>query len=62
MLLTVAIEAISVRGASLRFEYLVTAGDETIAEGFTVHACVDSSGKVVRLPPDVRALFEKGVG
>ena len=59
MLLTVAIEAITVRGASLRFDYVVSADEETIAEGFTLHACVDGSGKVVRLPPDVRALFER---
>ena len=31
-----------------------------IADGYTVHACVDREGKVVRLPPDIRALFEKG--
>jgi acyl-CoA thioester hydrolase len=58
MLLTVAIESITVRGASLRFDYRITAGEEAIAEGFTLHACVDDSGKVVRLPADVRALFE----
>src|SRR5262245_20727369 len=58
MLLVVAIEKIAVRGASLRFDYVITAEGETIAEGFTLHACVDASGKVVRLPPDVRALFE----
>jgi acyl-CoA thioester hydrolase len=59
MLLTIAIESIAVRGASLRFEYRVTAEGETIAEGFTLHACVDEAGNVVRLPPDVRALFDR---
>jgi acyl-CoA thioesterase FadM len=38
---------------------LVTAEGDTIAEGFTLHACVDQAGKVVRLPPDVRALFDR---
>jgi acyl-CoA thioester hydrolase len=61
MLLTVAIEAVTVRGASLRFDYVVTGGGDTVAEGFTLHACVDRSGKVVRLPADVRALFERRV-
>ena len=59
MLLNVAIEAIAVRGASLRFDYRVTAEGQDIAEGFTVHACVDRSGKVVRLPPDVREMFTR---
>ena len=60
MLLSVAIESVDVRGASLRFDYRVTAGEAVIAEGYTVHACVDREGRVVRLPPDIRALFEKG--
>ncbi len=59
MLLTVAIEAIAVRGASLRFDYVITAEGETIAEGFTLHACVDAEGKVARLPTDVRELFSR---
>jgi acyl-CoA thioester hydrolase len=59
MLLNVDIAAIDVRGASLRFEYRVTADGAPIADGFTVHACVDRAGRVVRLPPEVRALFEK---
>ena len=59
MLLSVAIESVDTRGASLRFDYRVTAGQTMIADGYTVHACVDRSGKVIRLPPDVRALFEK---
>lgn len=58
MLLTVAIESIDVRGASLRFDYRVSAAELAIADGYTVHACVDRSGKVVRLPADIRALFE----
>ena len=60
MLLNVAIDRIEVRGASLRFEYRVTSADAPIADGYTVHACVDRHGKVVRLPSDVRALFEQG--
>lgn len=56
-LLTVAIESVEVRGASLRFAYRITAAEGPIADGFTVHACVDRAGKVVRIPEEVRRLF-----
>lgn len=59
MLLTVEIVSVAVRGASLRFDYSVTTAGEPIAEGYTVHACVDREGKVQRLPADVRALFDR---
>jgi acyl-CoA thioesterase FadM len=58
MLLNVAIDRVEVRGASLRFDYRVTSAEVPIADGHTLHACVDRRGKVVRLPSDVRALFE----
>jgi acyl-CoA thioester hydrolase len=57
MLLNVSIDAIDVRGASLRFDYRVTAEGSAIADGYTVHACVDGEGRIRRLPPDVRLLF-----
>jgi acyl-CoA thioester hydrolase len=60
VLLVVAIEKVELGGASLRFEYRVHSPDGPIAEGFTVHACVDRGGKIARLPRDVRELFEKG--
>jgi acyl-CoA thioester hydrolase len=59
MLLDVAIDSIDVRGASLRFEYRVTAQGVPIADGYTLHACVDREGRIQRLPTDVRALFER---
>ncbi len=40
------------RRASARFEYEVKRGDELLATGFTVHACVDREGRVRRLPDD----------
>lgn len=58
-LLDVAIESIDIRGASLRFDYRITSAGEPIAEGHTVHACVDRSGKVARLPIEIRALFAR---
>jgi acyl-CoA thioester hydrolase len=57
-LLHVGIEAIEVRGASVRFEYVVRDQDRTLVEGFTEHACIDRSGKVRRMPKEVRAFFE----
>lgn len=57
MLLNVAIEQVEARGASLRFDYRVTAADAAIADGYTVHACVDRAGKVLRLPADIRLLL-----
>jgi acyl-CoA thioester hydrolase len=59
MLLSVAIDSIDVRGASLRFDYRVTAQGAPIADGYTLHACVDRGGKILRIPPEVRALFGK---
>lgn len=58
MLLTVAIDRIEIGGASLRFEYRITSDDVLVAEGFTLHACVDRAGRVTRLRADVRRLFE----
>jgi acyl-CoA thioester hydrolase len=56
-LLMVAIVSVDVGGASLRFDYRITAEGQPIAEGFTVHACVDRAGRVVRTPAEVLGLF-----
>lgn len=55
--LAVSIERLVVRGASLRFEYVIRDGETLIAEGFTEHACIDPAGKVRRLPKDLRDFF-----
>jgi acyl-CoA thioester hydrolase len=57
MLLNVAIDRVDVRGASLRFDYRVTSAGAPIADGYTLHACVDRRGKVMRLPNELRAFF-----
>jgi acyl-CoA thioester hydrolase len=44
-----------VRRASARFEYRVLRGDEVLATGRTVHACVDLQGRLRRLPPELLA-------
>jgi acyl-CoA thioester hydrolase len=50
----VSIEATlaEVRRASARFEYQVKRGEDLLATGFTVHACVDGGGRIRRLPPE----------
>jgi acyl-CoA thioester hydrolase len=44
-----------VRGASLRFAYIVTRGKDLIAEGYTRHAVIGKDGRPKALPPQLRA-------
>lgn len=48
-----------VGGASVRFGYRITrqVDEGLIAEGLTLHACVDDNGKVKRLPREIRKLL-----
>lgn len=57
LLVTTKIE--QVRGASVRFCYRITreADDGLVAEGHTLHACVDDEGKITRLPQEIRQLL-----
>jgi acyl-CoA thioester hydrolase len=59
LLITTAIEEVG--GASTRFSYRITCkADATlVAEGHTLHACVDNQGKVKRLPPEVRRFLRQ---
>jgi acyl-CoA thioester hydrolase len=43
----------------IRFDYriLAPADDTVMAEGFTVHACLDKTGKMVRMPTDLKGLL-----
>jgi acyl-CoA thioester hydrolase len=56
-LLDVHIAVAQMRHASVRFQYAVRRGDDLLAEGHTVHACVDPSGRPRRMPPELRAAF-----
>ncbi len=42
-----------VRRASARFAYRIVRGEEVLATGQTVHACVDLDGRVQRMPPEL---------
>jgi len=47
------------RKASLRFDYRITNQEnELLGQGYTVHACLDREGKLVRLPGPVFSLLE----
>ncbi len=52
-LLGVEIRLAEVRRASARFGYSVHRGEDLIATGFTVHACVDLEGRVRRMPANL---------
>lgn len=44
--------------ASLRFCYRVKRGDELLATGHTLHACIDRTGRPKRLPEPLLALVK----
>jgi acyl-CoA thioester hydrolase len=46
--------------ASARFEYRVLRGETVLADGWTVHACIDSRGKLVRIPERLRVALGGG--
>jgi acyl-CoA thioester hydrolase len=48
-----------VTGASARFVYEIRRAPEgeLLVEGHTIHACIDTAGKVRRMPPEFRALL-----
>lgn len=46
-----------VRAASFRFAYAITRGEELVAEGWTLHACIDRTGQPIRLPRQLRDLL-----
>jgi acyl-CoA thioester hydrolase len=49
-LLVVEAEITEMGRASARFEYRVVRGEDLIATGHTVHACIDFDGRVQKLP------------
>jgi acyl-CoA thioester hydrolase len=59
-LVCVETSLVETRRASARFEYEVRRGDDLLATGFTVHACVDRAGRITRLPADFVASMRAG--
>jgi acyl-CoA thioester hydrolase len=52
-LVVVETSLVEARRASARFAYRLRRGDEVLATGFTVHACIDLGGKLQRLPREL---------
>ena len=62
-LLSVVTTVEEVGGARVRFGYRINRESDAVllAEGSTLHACVDDTGKVKRLPAEIRSLLADGV-
>jgi acyl-CoA thioester hydrolase len=57
---TVRTKVGDLRRVRIRFDYeVVNDGHHLLVSGHTVHACMDSSKKLARIPPDVREVIEK---
>ena len=56
-LLEVDVEIGDVRGASLRFVYIVRRGLDVLAEGFTRHAVIGSDGRPRAMPDVMRQMI-----
>ncbi len=48
--------------AQVRFEYRVLRGEELLATGWTVHACIGSNGRIARIPERLRLVLGGGQG
>ncbi len=55
-MLTITGKVTEAKGVRLRIDCEVRRGDELLASGYTIHACVNSSGKPVRIPQGIAAL------
>jgi acyl-CoA thioester hydrolase len=53
-LLRLRISTVRAKGARIEHRYAVFRGDELLAEGSTIIACIDRSGRVARLPQWLR--------
>jgi acyl-CoA thioester hydrolase len=49
-----------VHRVSCRFDYTVTRGGDLLAEGWTMHACINKDGRPVRFPEEFRRLLSGG--
>jgi acyl-CoA thioester hydrolase len=61
-LIRVETRLVEVRSRAITFEYVIRNGDtrERLATARTMLVSLDSAGKPVPMPPDVRALMERG--
>jgi acyl-CoA thioester hydrolase len=61
-LVAVETRLVEARRASARFEYEVKRGEDLLATGFTVHACVSTAGRIERLPKEFVQRMKAGEG
>jgi acyl-CoA thioester hydrolase len=54
-LLTLRTSVLAAKGARVTHEYRLLRGEDLLVEGQSVVACIDTTGKVRRLPPVLRA-------
>jgi acyl-CoA thioester hydrolase len=59
-LVAIEVSLVRVKRASARFHYAVRRGEDLLATGFTVHACVDATGAIQRLPGHFLAGIQAG--
>jgi acyl-CoA thioester hydrolase len=57
---TVEISLGEVRRASARFDYRLLRGEDLLATGHTMHACVDLEGRVRRMPQELLVRLSEG--
>ncbi len=56
-LLAIELEVAELRGASMKFEYVVRRDAEVLADGWTRHATIGKDGRPLRVPEPLRALI-----
>ncbi len=61
-LITVETALAEARRASARFGYRIVRGEDLVATGHTVHACVDLEGRVHRMPRELLERLGAGEG
>jgi acyl-CoA thioester hydrolase len=59
-LLTVETSLTALRRVSARFDYRVIREGTLLASGHTVHACLDPSGRIQRMPEELGRLLRAG--
>jgi acyl-CoA thioester hydrolase len=61
-LVTVKTRISDLRAVRVRFEYeIVDENRGLLVDGYTVHACVNTSSKPIRIPADLRNIFEQNL-
>lgn len=59
---TVKTKISKVKNASIRFNYeVVDEADKLLVTGYTVHACLNSDLRPVRIPPDLKEVISKTI-